>query len=353
MTLLNEHRLRYVNRAVGIFVIGALTISLVAAFQSRRVARWLNPLQPVKIVLPQEGLYGLSAGSSVEILGTTAGEVQAIVIDPHQQIHADVLIRRDMTPFVRQDSAVFIRKRFGVAGDSFLEITRGFGEPLDWEYAVLRADPDRAPTDLLQSTLQELRAEAVPLLQETHRAIAAYADLGEQMADPDGRLQTTLASLEQVAKQLTDTDGLVGRLLSDKAFTDDLQTTIRRVNADLARLGPVFDELAKTTANTTKLTAQIVEQSEDLPQITQRLTDNLDQLQGVLKDLRKTTPRLPEVTDSVADATSGIPALVIQTQSTLLEVEKLAESLRSSWLLGGGDDTPAAHGALTVEEAMP
>lgn len=347
-----DDRLRYVHRGVGLFVIAAIIIAAVAVLQSGRVERWLNPLQPIRIVLPQEGLYGLAAGSTVEILGTRAGEVQEIVIDPDQQIHARVLIRRDMRPFVRQDSEVFIRKRFGVAGDSYLEITRGMEQPLDWEYAVLEARADRAPTDLLQATLEELRRESVPVLQETRRAIAAYADLGEQMSDPQGKLQLTIGSLHNIALQLEGSEGVLGRLLSDKEFADEIQATLQGLNDDLERLGPLFEELQKTATNTTQLSEALAAQGDDLPQITARLTQNLDALQAVLADLRETTPRLPELADGLANATVAMPAVVVQAQSTLLELEKLAESLRSSWLLGGGGgDVPRS--SLTSQEAAP
>ena len=52
-----------------------------------------------------------------------------------------------MAVFVRSDSKATIRKTFGIAGDAYIEITRGFGQPLDWEYAVIEAVSDRKPTD--------------------------------------------------------------------------------------------------------------------------------------------------------------------------------------------------------------
>ena len=43
---------------------------------------------------------------------------------------AEASIRRDFFRFVRVDSSAVIKKKFGVAGDSFFEITRGEGRPL-------------------------------------------------------------------------------------------------------------------------------------------------------------------------------------------------------------------------------
>jgi len=209
---------RYVNQAVGAFVVITVLIVGVTAAQSDVLRRWFNPRQQVKVLLPQEGLYGLSAGAKVEVLGTEAGEVGQIVIDPNQQIHAEVYIRRDMLGFIRSDSKAMIRKQFGVAGASYLEITRGYGTPLDWDYAVLEAEADRGPTDLVQALIRDLRTELLPVIDDAKRAIEAYADLGEQLSDPDGSLNTSLASLSEISEGLNAGEGAVGRLLKD----DDL-----------------------------------------------------------------------------------------------------------------------------------
>ena len=73
--------------------------------------------------------------------------MRRIVIQPDESIYADVRINDSMADFVRRDSKVLIKKRFGVAGDSFLAITRGRGQPLDEQYAVLEARIDRAATE--------------------------------------------------------------------------------------------------------------------------------------------------------------------------------------------------------------
>ena len=42
-------------------------------------------------------------------------------------MEAEANIRRDFFRFVRADSSAVVKKKFGVAGDSFFEITRGHG----------------------------------------------------------------------------------------------------------------------------------------------------------------------------------------------------------------------------------
>ena len=67
-----------------------------------------------------------------------------------------------MQPSSGATRRVFIRKQFGIAGAAFLEITRGQGEPLDWDYAVLTAEADQAPTESMGEILEEVRPRSCP-----------------------------------------------------------------------------------------------------------------------------------------------------------------------------------------------
>ena len=138
---LPKTRFRYTNETVGLFVLVTLLIFITGLIYSGQIRKWFNPGETLKVVLPDDGLFGLAEGSAVEILGTRAGQIQEIVINPDQKIHAIARIDSDMTVFVRSDSRASIRRTFGIAGDAFLEITRGHGAQLDWEFAVLTAQP--------------------------------------------------------------------------------------------------------------------------------------------------------------------------------------------------------------------
>jgi phospholipid/cholesterol/gamma-HCH transport system substrate-binding protein len=76
-----------------------------------------------------------------------------------------------MAVFVRSDSKATIRKTFGIAGDAYLEITRGTAEPLDWEYAVLTVESDRSTSDTLSEMIEEVRAKVMPVIDDAHKAI--------------------------------------------------------------------------------------------------------------------------------------------------------------------------------------
>ena len=327
---------RYANQLVGGFVLLTVLIFAVAFMFSGRVRQWLDPGARLKVILPSDGLFGLAEGAEVEILGTKAGQVRRIVIDPQQQMYADVQIQSNMKGFVRADSSAVIRKRFGVAGDSFLSISRGFNEPLDWEFAVITATADRAPTESVGEILDEVRSKVFPMIDETQAAIHALLAIVKQMQDPQGNLQKLLADMHTISDKISRGEGVVGRLLFDEKLVDDVEQIIVQLNKSMQRMDPLFGHLETTIGNVSQISTRINDQARDLPEITRNLKDVLVSMQAVMKDLSRTTPQLPRIAENVGQATDSVPVLLLQTQQVMAELELLIRQLQSHWLIGGG-----------------
>ncbi len=336
MSLTYQHtRFRYANQAVGVFVILTVIIFGTAFLFSGNVREWLDPGERIKVILPSDGLFGLAEGAEVEILGTKAGKVIRIVINPDQQMHAEVQIQSDMKAFVRRDSTAVIRKKYGVAGDSFLYISRGSGEPLDWKYAVITAVADRAPTESMGAILDDLRAKVFPILENTGQAIRGFQAVVKDLQDPEGDMHQLFANLNIISAKISRGEGTVGRLLSEDALIKEVEALISLLNENIARLDPLFDELETTVGNVSKISANINKQSKDLPEVTLKLKEVLGSVKAVMDDLSKTTPQLPRIAANMGDATDSIPVLMLETQQVMAELEQLLKQLQSSWLLGG------------------
>ena len=337
MSLTYQHsRFRYANQAVGVFVILTVIIFGAAFLFSGQVREWLEPGERIKVILPSDGLFGLSEGADVEVLGTRAGKVLRIVINPDRKMHADVQIQSDMKPFVRRDSSAVIRKRFGVAGDSFLDISRGFGQPLDWEFAVINATADRAPTESIGEILDQVRTKVFPVIDDTRQAMRLILAVVEDLQDPTGNMQQLLTNLNTVSGKMARGEGVLGRLLAEEKMMDDFVALVAGLNKSMARFDPLFDDLTITIGNVAEISAQINEQSKGLPEITLKLKELLVSVQAVMKDLSRTTPQLPRIAENVAQATDSVPVLLLQTQQVMAELELLIRQLQSHWLLGGG-----------------
>jgi phospholipid/cholesterol/gamma-HCH transport system substrate-binding protein len=325
-------RFRYASRRVGALILIALGIFVVAVLEAGVVQDLFKSTLSLRVILPDTGLAGLNAGARVEILGTDAGQVRQIVIDPKQRFHAVVEIEQTMEPFVRRDSKVFIRKQFGIAGAAYLEITRGQGEPLDWEYAVLTAEADQAPTENIGAVIKEVRVKVLPILDELHRTVAASGDLVAELRSPEGRLQRALADLNTVTSRLAEGKGSVGRLLADDALARDLETTSSEVAA----------------------TSQVIgAQSQNLPAMIASAKTALASLNRIMAKVDRTMPELTGIVRETSSASIGLPTLLTQTHRTLAELERLLVQLQGVWLLGGTNGAAPKPSRLSPVEARP
>jgi phospholipid/cholesterol/gamma-HCH transport system substrate-binding protein len=332
--MLPQTKFRYTNEVVGLFVLITLLIFVTGLFYSAQVRKWFNPGETLKVVLPDSGLFGLTEGSAVEILGTRAGQIQDIVINPDQKIHAIARIDSDMTVFVRSDSRASIRRTFGIAGDAFLEITRGTGSPLDWEFAVLTVEVDRSTSDTLAQLIEEVRAKVMPVIDDAHKAIIMLTAVARDLHDPDKGVQQLLANLNSITDKIDRGEGALGRLLTEDKLVRDLENLI-------ARMGPLFDDLEKTIENVSQFSTEFDLETGDIPQIIRSLKKTMASMEMVMKDLSATTTHLPKIVENFGDAADTAPILVLQVQQVMVELERLIQQLQSHWLFGGSSRQPA------------
>lgn len=340
---------RYVRRRIGVFVLVAVGIFLFAVLQAGVLKDAFKSVATIRVILPDEGLSGLTTGSAVEILGTPAGKVDRIVINPDERLHAEVEIDAAMKPFVRRDSKAFIRRQFGIAGAAYLEISRGRGAPLDWDYAVLSVEVDRDPTSNIGQLVDEVRAKVFPILDDTQRTIQSLAGLAERLGGPGGEVDRMLTSIGAVSERLARGEGSVGRLLADDRLARDLEETMAAVNRDMGKLGAILTDVRTATSEVAAMSRTMGKQSQTLIANT---GDTLVSLNTVLKDVSKTMPALNKLMINAGDASVALPTFLAQTQKTLVELERLIRQLQGNWLLGGSAPPPEAP-RLSPLEARP
>ena len=332
------------DEIVGAVVLACIGVFIAVLINAGFLKDWFQPSFTLRILLPDEGVAGLAPGAEVQVLGTRAGEVRRIVIDPSQRMHAVARVEDQMRPFIRRDSVVSIRRQFGVAGAAYIDISRGSGPELDWSYAVIAASSDRAPTDTLGQMIDELRAKIIPLIDDVNKAVQAFTAVAHRAVDPAGPLEQTLTSaativrkieapLEQtlasaanVARKVDSGEGVAGRLISSDKMANEVEAALVSVR-----------ELAAQLERTSKdpRIAQILVKTDA---ILVKADSILTSLQQTTRNLARTTPR---ITENVAATTEALPSTLLQAQIAAHELELLLGQLRHHWLLGGSG-TPSA-----------
>ncbi len=317
-------RLRQADEVVGLLVLGAVVLFLAAALQAGVLREWLRPSATLRILLPEAGVAGLSVGAEMEVLGTKAGTVRRVVIEPNQRMYAEVQVEDQARVFIRRDSAAVIRKRFGVAGAAYLDVTRGRGAELDWRFAVIEATTERAPTETISAIFDEVQAKVFPILDDVQRATGALA---------------------AIMLRIERGEGPVGSLLRDEALARDVTGAVSQLHAILEVAGQAAQEAQRLVAS--------FNAPGGVPQILRRVDQTLATVQQATRDLARATPRLPGAMRNVEEGSSSLPSLLLQTQQTARELEALLTQLRGLWLLGGGGAPPPESLRPGAERVRP
>jgi phospholipid/cholesterol/gamma-HCH transport system substrate-binding protein len=295
-------KFRHVNEITGIFVILVVVVLIAAIVWTARSQGWFRGTVSLQIVLPEAGAAGIRQGSEIYFLGTLVGTVSDVVVDTTGRMEARTSIRSDFFRFVRMDSSAVVKKKFGVAGDAYFEITRGQGQPLPKKNASIIC---RDLPGTMETTIEEFRSAVLPVLEKLSVGLDTWTTLGEKLsagADAWTRLGTNLGEsrqhldilvgrLDRIIADVEQGKGTAGKLLTDPAIADDLKTILDKGNV------------------------------------------SMDQLQTILQDVKAAGTNLSAVSEALATEAKDLPGLVLQTQQTLYELERLIEGIQRHWLI--------------------
>jgi phospholipid/cholesterol/gamma-HCH transport system substrate-binding protein len=325
-------RLRHTDEWVGVLVLVTGVIFFIAILHAGVLRDWFRPVSHLRVVLPEMGAAGLSVGADVEILGTQVGTVRRIVINPNQQMYAEADIDEQARPFVRRDSRALIRRRYGIAGAAFLDISRGTGSELDWNYAVIGAVTERDPTENIGALIDQAREKVFPILDDLGRSVKSLAGV-----------------IEGVQKG----EGDVGRLLTDDTMVRNTEGVVAKADVAISDLAQLASQLQMAGRNVETLSQTINSPDNGVPRLLQRADASLATLQQSVRDLALATQRAPQLVHNVELGSRDLPGLLTQTQQTAHELEQLAIQLRGLWLLGGGGKPTPEPTRLPPHEVRP
>jgi phospholipid/cholesterol/gamma-HCH transport system substrate-binding protein len=250
------------------------------------------------VLLPEEGALGLRPGADVVILGVSAGLVDDISVGDDGRMTARVKIRRDFARFVRVDSTASIKKVFGVAGDSFMEISRGTRAMLPSHHPEIGCLVAEDSLDRMEKMLADLHSELTPVVKKAGDGLDEWTQLGGDLRKNGEQLHELVARLDNLAAGVEQGKGTAGKLLTDTSMADEAQKLLIRANEAMSDL--------------------------------QGMETNLN---VAVKNVQNGTTRLPEITDAMANEAKDLPGLVQQTQISMRELERLIEALQRNWLV--------------------
>ncbi len=327
-------KVRRLNEILGLFILLAVAISIVAVLLGPRTQGWFTPSRTLAIHLPPEGSLGLRQGSDVQILGSVVGSVDDIIVTQAGEMIAKVSVRGNFIRFVREDSHAIIRKPLGI-GDARIEITRGHGDPLPDSGGVLESTADKAPTQLMDETVAAIRDEALPAIKELRSAISDYAMLAAELRGQQGDIRQALRHFNHVGAALEKGESLAGMLVFDPKPAAELRAALPKINASL-------DELHAALLATRTFTDRLPQMGADMEEVVKNV-------RASSVDARRLAAALPELEKSAKQVVDILPGVLLQSQETLLQIQRLTEGVQRSWLVRRYMDQARSEGRLSSE----
>jgi phospholipid/cholesterol/gamma-HCH transport system substrate-binding protein len=224
---------------LGLFIIGGLALFVLAIFIIGKQQNLFNPV--FRLSATFRNVSGLQVGNNVRFTGINVGTVDNIAIINDSTVRVEMLIKKEVQPFIKADCEVAIGSE-GLIGDRLLTISYG--------------SPD-AP---IVNDGQQL-ASKEPI--ETDAIIAS--------------LETTSESVEVVALQLAEImtkinsgKGTLGRLIQDSVIAENINETIENfktssegldqtIEATKENVFAFMESLQKTAAKTEVASNQLGE----------------------------------------------------------------------------------------------
>ena len=339
---------RYINQVTGAFVLLALLISGVGIYMVGQVQHWFERTVAIGLLLPEEGCYGLKPGAVVMVMGTEAGEVTDIEITPDDRMTARMAVRQDFARFIGTDSRATIKRTLGVAGDAFVEISGRRGQPLPTG-ALIETVVDRAVSDMLQETLEQIRTEALPAMRGIRLAAENHAQLVVTLEEP---ILKALETLNSIAAKIDKGEGLASRALAEKRMADDVSNMIKQANITLEETGTAAKELQAAAAQIGKSTGKLHETIEQFPETVQRANATLEDIHKISENLIRVTALMPDTIKNINDQLKLLSGVIIQAQTTLREIQRLTEATQRHWLIRGYVEDDQTYMRISPKEVI-
>jgi phospholipid/cholesterol/gamma-HCH transport system substrate-binding protein len=271
-----EFKFRHANEIAGVFVIGAAVLFVLGIVFAGRSQGWFEPRFTLNVVFDtMEGSFGLQEGAPVMVRNTQAGRVGPVLPTADGLMGTTLVLKDRFRPFITTDSVAKIKKKFGVAGDSYVDIARGQGKIIVDE-AYIECVKDEELLETAQKMLADVQTNIMPILAKAEAIITSVASILDQVdtgkgvagaAIGDSRMRddvtAMVAHMESIARSAGNTIGTVDTLMSNEVakvlanvgVLSDQTVDLMRENVPIlaGETVKVQGELTRTLAETRRL----------------------------------------------------------------------------------------------------
>ncbi|MGV8962663.1 MAG: MlaD family protein [Candidatus Saccharimonadaceae bacterium] len=215
---------------LGLFIIGGLALFVLAIFIIGKQQNLFNPV--FKLSATFKNVSGLQVGNNVRFSGINVGNVDNIQIVNDSTVQVDMLIKKDVQPFIKSDCRVAIGSE-GIIGDRLLVISYGSPEATIAKDGQQLSSKEPVETDAIIASLQVSSVNAEIITQQ----------------------------LAEIMTNINNGEGALGRLIQDPAIAENITQTIQNfknssegldetIETTKANVYAFMESLQKTAAKT-------------------------------------------------------------------------------------------------------
>lgn len=180
---------------LGLFIIGGLALFVLAIFIIGKQQNLFNPV--FKLTTTFKNVSGLQVGNNVRFSGINVGTVDNIKIINDSTVWVDMLVRKNVQPFIKSDCRVSIGSE-GIIGNRLISISSGSPDASIAKDGEQLASKEPVETDAIIASLYTSSANVEDITQE----------------------------LAEIMTNINSGEGALGRLIQDPAIAENISQTI-------------------------------------------------------------------------------------------------------------------------------
>ncbi|NQU40448.1 MAG: hypothetical protein HQ523_10885 [Lentisphaerae bacterium] len=201
-------KFRYANEIAGAFVIVALALFVGGVFMAGQKQGWFEgKFELIVEFATAEGSLGLREGGEVWVMNTVAGRVGKIDLS-EGRMRGRLIIQNGYLPHIRTDSVARVKKKFGLAGDAYVDIELGKG-PEVIDGSVIACIKDEEIMETARKTLADLQKDLLPMIEDS---------------------KDILAHANTISASIAAGEGVAGAAISDPGMKKDVKEILAGVN---------------------------------------------------------------------------------------------------------------------------
>jgi phospholipid/cholesterol/gamma-HCH transport system substrate-binding protein len=295
-----SYKFRYASEIAGGFVLLAAGLLIVGVYLAGHAQGWFQKKLVFKTEFKTgEGTYGLQEGAEVRILGALAGRVGEILPASRGGMETTFVLQGKFATFVREDSIAKVKKKFEVAGDSFVELTLGSGDkPLLPSGSTIPCIRDEELIQAAKKMVDDFREAAVPMLDE---------------------LKQILSHVNEITRQISSKEGTIGRLVGDPEWSKEVDGIVKDVRQTSGQLPAVAAKLGGIM--------------KDVQRLAQTLNTTADRFPALGQQAGDAVGNVKTVTGSLTGQVANVEGVLLQAESMLRETQRLIEGIQKHWLV--------------------